>query len=221
MVTTSERLEEKRVFTGIIEEIGTVEEVKSNLSSYRLRIKGEKVLEGTKESDSIAVNGVCLTVIEIGRESFVVQVMPQTLHKSNLKKVRKGKKINLERAASLNKKLGGHIVTGDVDGVGKINRIRREEGQSIWWIHYPSFLTKYIVSRGRITLDGVSLTVAKVKGEEFTVCLTPFTLNDTTFNLKKSGDLLNLEVDILSKYVEKIISPKQGIDLKFLKKAGY
>ena len=209
------------MFTGIIEEIGTVKEVEPNPSSYRLRIKAEKVLEGTKESDSIAVNGVCLTVIKIERGSFVVQIMPQTLYKSNLGKVRREEKVNLERAVSLNKRLGGHIVTGDVDGVGKINYIKKERGQSTWQIHYPFSLTKYVVFRGRITLDGVSLTVAEVEGREFTVCLTPFTLNNTTFSLKKNGDLLNLEVDIFSKYVEKIISPEQGINLKFLKKVGY
>lgn len=209
------------MFTGIIEEIGVVKEVESNPSSYRLRIKAEKVLEGIKESDSIAVNGVCLTVIEIGRESFVVQIMPQTLYKSNLGKVRREEKVNLERAVSLNKRLGGHIVTGDVDGVGRINYIKREEGQSIWEIQFPSSLSKYVVPRGRVALEGVSLTVAEVQGKEFTVYLTRFTLNNTTFSLKKSGGLLNLEVDIFSKYVEKIISPEQGINLKFLEKAGY
>jgi len=209
------------VFTGIIEEIGVVKEVESNPSSYRLRIKAEKVLEGTKESDSIAVNGVCLTAIEIGKESFVVQTMPQTLYKSNLGKVREGGKVNLERAVSLNERLGGHIVTGDIDGVGRISHIKREAGQSIWQIHCPSSLSKYVVPRGRVALEGVSLTVAEVEGREFTVCLTPFTLNNTTFSLKKSGDLLNLEVDIFSKYVEKIISPEQGINLKFLERAGY
>lgn len=209
------------MFTGIIEEMGIVEEVEPNPSSYRLRVKAEKVLEGTKESDSIAVNGVCLTVIKIERKSFVVQIMPHTLYKSNLRKVRREEKVNLERAVSLNKRLGGHIVTGDIDEVGRISYIKREAGQSIWEIQYPSTLSKYIVFRGRITLDGVSLTVAEVEEREFAVCLTPFTLNNTTFSLKKSGDLLNLEVDILSKYVEKIISSEQRMNLKFLKKAGY
>ncbi|MCD6232492.1 riboflavin synthase [Candidatus Aerophobetes bacterium] len=209
------------MFTGIIEEMGVVEKVEIKSSLHRLRIKAEKVLEGTGVSDSLAVNGVCLTVIEVEKRCFTVQIMPHTLNKSNLRGVKEGDKINLERAVSLNERLGGHLVTGDIDGVGIINYIRRERGQNIWGIKFPSLLSKYIVPQGRVTLEGVSLTVAGVEKEGFTICLTPFTLENTTLGLKKRGDLLNLEVDILSKYVEKILSSPEKISIEFLKNAGY
>ena len=209
------------VFTGIIEEMGVVEKVEIKSSLHRLRIKAEKVLEGTGVSDSLAVNGVCLTVIEVEKRCFTVQIMPHTLNKSNLRGVKEGDKINLERAVSLNERLGGHLVTGDIDGVGIINYIRRERGQNIWEIKFPSLLSKYIISQGRVALEGVSLTVAGVEKEGFTICLTPFTLENTTLGLKKRGDLLNLEVDILSKYVEKILSSPEKISIEFLKNAGY
>lgn len=209
------------MFTGIIEEMGVVEKVEIKSSLHRLRIKAEKVLEGTGVSDSLAVNGVCLTVIEVEKRCFTVQIMPHTLNKSNLREVKEGDKINLERAVSLNERLGGHLVTGDIDGVGIINYIRRERGQNIWEIKFPSLLSKYIVPQGRVALEGVSLTVAGVEKEGFTICLTPFTLENTTLGLKKRGDLLNLEVDILSKYVEKILSSPEKISIEFLKNAGY
>ena len=209
------------MFTGIIEEMGVVEKVEIKSSLHRLRIKAEKVLEGTGVSDSLAVNGVCLTVIEVEKRCFTVQIMPHTLNKSNLREVKEGDKINLERAVSLNERLGGHLVTGDIDGVGIINYIRRERGQNIWEIKFPSLLSKYIVPQGRVALEGVSLTVAGVEKEGFIICLTPFTLENTTLGLKKRGDLLNLEVDILSKYVEKILSSPEKISIEFLKNAGY
>ena len=212
------------MFTGIIEEIGIVEKVWMR-SSYGLRIRAKKVLQGTKPSHSIAVNGVCLTATEIETESFSVEIMAQTLNKTNLLRIKERDRVNLERAMSLSSPLGGHIVTGDVDGVGRIWRIDKRVGETVMQIDFSPHLAKYIVNQGRISVDGVSLTVADCRASNFTVHLIPFTLNNTTLGLKKEEDLLNLEVDIISKYIEKMIQNQSGsgsrIDREFLKTMGY
>jgi len=213
------------MFTGIVEEIGLVEEVRVG-PLYQLRIKGEKVLEGTKEADSIAVNGVCLTVIETDARSFTVEVMPQTLNKTNLRGIKRGDRVNLERSLSLSSKLGGHIVLGDIDGVGKISSIIRKSEQVTMKVQPPSRLFKYIASQGRIAVEGVSLTIADLWEESFVVCLTPFTLRNTTLGLRREGDLVNLEVDVISKYMERLlveggVIPGKKVNEEFLKKAGY
>ncbi len=212
------------MFTGIVEERGTVEKLWIG-SSYRLRIRAKKVLPGTKPSHSIAIDGVCLTAIEVDPESFSVEIMAQTLNKTNLSLIKEGDKVNLERATSLSSLLGGHIVTGDVDGVGRISRIDKRVGETVMQIEFLPRLAKYIVNQGRVSLDGVSLTVADCRASNFTVHLIPFTLNNTTLGLKKRGNLLNLEVDIISKYIEKMIHNQSGsgsrIDRGFLKAMGY
>ena len=212
------------MFTGIVEEIGIVEKVWMS-SSYGLRIRAKKVLQGTKPSHSIAVDGVCLTATEVDAESFSVEIMAQTLNKTNLSLIKKGDRVNLERATTLSSRLGGHIVTGDVDGVGRILRIDKRVGETIIKIDFPLHLAKYIINQGRISVDGVSLTLADARASNFTVHLIPFTLNNTTLGLKKEEDLLNLEVDIISKYIEKMIQNQSGsgsrIDREFLKTMGY
>jgi len=212
------------MFTGIVEEIGTVEKLWIG-SSYRLRIRAKKVLQRTKPSHSIAVDGVCLTATEVDPESFSVEIMAQTLNKTNLSLIKEGDKVNLERATSLSSLLGGHIVTGDVDGVGRISRIDKRVGETVMQIEFLPHLARYIVNQGRVSLDGVSLTVADCRASNFTVHLIPFTLNNTTLGQKKGGNLLNLEVDIISKYIEKMIQSQSGsgsrIDRGFLKAMGY
>jgi riboflavin synthase len=212
------------VFTGIIEEMGTVEKLWIG-SSCGLRIRAKKVLPGTKPSHSIAVDGVCLTATEVDPESFSVEIMAQTLNKTNLSLIKEGDRVNLERATSLSSLLGGHIVTGDVDGVGRISRIDKRVGETVMQIEFLPRLAKYIVNQGRVSLDGVSLTVADCRASNFTVHLIPFTLNNTTLGLKKRGNLLNLEVDIISKYIEKVVQSQSGsgsrIDRGFLKAMGY
>ena len=212
------------MFTGIVEEMGTVEKLWIG-SSYRLRIRAKKVLQGTKPSHSIAVDGVCLTATEVDPESFSVEIMAQTLNKTNLSLIKEGDRVNLERATSLSSLLGGHIVTGDVDGVGRISRIDKRVGETVMQIEFLPRLAKYIVNQGRVSLDGVSLTVADCRASNFTVNLIPFTLNNTTLGQKKGGNLLNLEVDIISKYIEKMIQSQSGsgsrIDRGFLKAMGY
>jgi len=215
---------EKVMFTGIVEEMGTVEKLWIG-SSYRLRIRAKKVLQGTKPSHSIAVDGVCLTATEVDPESFSVEIMAQTLNKTNLSLIKEGDRVNLERATSLSSLLGGHIVTGDVDGVGRILRIDKRVGETVMQIEFLPQLAKYIVNQGRVSLDGVSLTVADCRASNFTVHLIPFTLNNTTLGLKKRGNLINLEVDIISKYIEKMVQSQSGsgsrIDRGFLKAMGY
>jgi len=212
------------MFTGIVEEMGTVEKLWIG-SSCGLRIRAKKVLQGTKPSHSIAVDGVCLTATEVDPESFSVEIMAQTLNKTNLSLIKEGDRVNLERATSLSSLLGGHIVTGDVDGVGRISRIDKRVGETVMQIEFLPRLAKYIVNQGRVSLDGVSLTVADCRASNFTVHLIPFTLNNTTLGLKKRGNLLNLEVDIISKYIEKMVQSQSGsgsrIDRGFLKAMGY
>jgi len=212
------------MFTGIVEEMGTVEKLWIG-SSCGLRIRAKKVLQGTKPSHSIVVDGVCLTATEVDPESFSVEIMAQTLNKTNLSLIKEGDRVNLERATSLSSLLGGHIVTGDVDGVGRISRIDKRVGETVMQIEFLPRLAKYIVNQGRVSLDGVSLTVADCRASNFTVHLIPFTLNNTTLGLKKRGNLLNLEVDIISKYIEKMVQSQSGsgsrIDRGFLKAMGY
>jgi riboflavin synthase len=212
------------MFTGIVEEIGIVEKLWRG-SSYGLRIRAKKVLQETKPSHSVAVDGVCLTVTEIDAESFSVEIMAQTLNKTNLSLIKEGDKVNLERAMALSSPLGGHIVTGDIDGVGRISRIDKRVGETVMQIEFLPHLAKYIVNQGRVSLDGVSLTVADCRASNFTVHLIPFTLKNTTLGLKKRGNLLNLEVDIISKYIEKMVQSQNGsgsrIDRGFLKAMGY
>jgi len=213
------------MFTGIVEEVGEVNEFKSSSLFSQLNIRTHKVLEGTKCADSILVNGVCLTVVDMRESNFTVEVISQTLDKTNLSKLRRGSKVNLERALSSFDRLGGHLVTGDIDGVARIKDITKKGKQIMMRLQPPPSLMRYIVNQGRVALEGVSLTVAEVGGEDFSVYLIPFTLTNTNLSLKKEGDLLNLEVDIISKYVEKVLEernfPQQKIDREFLKKSGY
>jgi len=213
------------MFTGIVEEVGSVESVESSSYGYRVGIQARGVLEGTKERDSIAVNGVCLTVVGMQPASFHVEIMPETLKKTNLSGLRKGSEVNLERALTLADRLGGHLVSGDIDGVGRIREVRKGQGQTLMRIQPPSRLMRYIAAQGRIAVEGVSLTIAGVAPTEFRVYLTPFTLENTSLNSKRKEDLLNLEVDLIPKYLERIIQEgkgeERGVDAKFLKKAGY
>ncbi|MFQ6066404.1 MAG: riboflavin synthase [bacterium] len=212
------------MFTGIVEEIGRVEKVWIG-SSHGLRVRAKRILEGTKPSHSIAVNGVCLTATKVDAESFSAQIMAQTLNKTNLSLIKEGDRVNLERAATLSSLLGGHIVTGDVDEVGRISRIDKRVGETVMQIEFTPHLAKYLVNQGRVSVDGVSLTVADCRTSDFVVHLIPFTLNNTTLGLKKEDDLLNLEVDIISKYIEKMMQAqseaRSRIDRQFLKAMGY
>ncbi len=212
------------MFTGLVEEIGRVSRCDS-VSPLRLLIQADRVIEGTKIRDSILVNGVCLTVVGRKGSSFTVEVISQTISKTNLRDLRVGDRVNLERSLSLASRLGGHLVTGDIDGLGRIEQIRQEPDEWRVWIRPPLHLMKYIVSQGRVTLEGVSLTVAEQREDIFAVCLIPFTLNNTTIKEKREGGLLNLEIDLIARYVEGLLTGENissgKINEQFLRKAGF
>lgn len=195
------------MFTGIVEEIGTVEQVQRGRHSAVLTIRAAKVLEGTAIGDSIAVNGICLTVTGLEDGRFTADVMHETLNRSSLAKLKNGVRVNLERAMPADGRFGGHIVAGHVDGVGKILNIRRDD-TAVWYTiaAEPSVL-RYIVEKGSVTIDGISLTVAEVSADRFAVSVIPHTQEQTILKERMKGDLVNLETDIIGKYVEKLMRP--------------
>ena len=198
------------MFTGIVEEIGRIKNVQRGAKSITFCIEASKVLADTKIGDSICTNGVCLTVTDIspaaeGKGWFKADVMPETIRKTSMAKLQVGSKVNLERALTLNTRLGGHIVSGHVDGVGHIVR-KEQDDIAIWlWIECDANLMRYIIPKGSVTLQGVSLTVAKVEATRFAVSLIPHTQEKTTLHASVVGDVVNIETDIIAKYVEKLM----------------
>jgi riboflavin synthase len=195
------------VFTGIVEELGRVVGVTDLSDAARLAVAGPLVTSDAKHGDSIAVNGVCLTVVDVADGVFTADVMRETLVRSSLAKVAEGDRVNLERAAAVGQRLGGHIVQGHVDGTGTVLSRERAQHWEVVQVALPPALARYVVEKGSITVDGVSLTVVTVGPDEFTVSLIPTTLDLTTLGLRKPGDLVNLEVDVLAKYVERLATP--------------
>ncbi len=193
------------MFTGIVEEVGRVKEIRRGSRSAVLMISARKVLEDTRIGDSIAVNGICLTVVELGDAWFAADVMPESLGRSALSGLQKGSAVNLERAMSANGRFGGHMVTGHVDGVGTILRIRKDDNAVLYRIQCKPALLHFMVEKGSVTVDGVSLTITEVAGEHFSVSLIPHTVAQTCFRERKEGDPVNLETDILGKYVERLL----------------
>lgn len=194
------------MFTGIVEEMGTVDSVVDLGDSLRLRIIAPVVTSDAIHGASISVNGTCLTVVDHGDDWFDADVMKETLDRTSLKSLARGARANLERAARLDGRLGGHIVQGHVDGIGRIARIEPSEHWTVVHVAIARELSRYLVEKGSVTVDGVSLTVVSVGDEEFSVSLIPTTLADTTLGLARVGDIVNIEVDILAKYVEKLVS---------------
>jgi riboflavin synthase len=194
------------MFTGIIEELGVVSGIEPLHEAVRLSVQGPEVGIGTKAGDSIAVNGVCLTVVTNKRGVFTADVMLQTLANTALGALKVGTRVNLERAVTPATRLGGHIVQGHVDGSGEILSRTPSEHWELVRISLPFELNRYLVDKGSITVDGISLTVAEVDAESFTVSLIPETLARTTLGFKQPGDPVNLEVDVIAKYVEKMVS---------------
>ncbi len=216
------------MFTGIVEEIGTVRTVQKGSDFSFIRIRCRQILADMHIGDSIAVNGVCLTVTEFDRESFQADVMNETLKRSSLGSLKNGGKVNLERAMAANGRFGGHIVSGHIDGTGIIANIQND-GIAVWYtIKADSGILKYIVEKGSIAIDGISLTVAKVGSGHFSVSIIPHTADRTILADKKIGDTVNLENDIIGKYVEKLLKPSAeeptqggGISLEFLRQNGF
>lgn len=195
------------MFTGIVEELGEVTGVTELADAARITVSGPLVTSDAKHGDSIAVNGVCLTVVEAAGGRFTADVMLETLRRSSLAGVRPGQRVNLERAAALGARLGGHLVQGHVDGTGRLLGRERAEHWELVRISLPPQLARYVVAKGSITVDGVSLTVVEVTGSDFTVSLIPTTLQLTTLGLRAVGDPVNLEVDVVAKYVERLAAP--------------
>lgn len=193
------------MFTGIIEETGMIEGIKHGAKSSALTISANKILEGTRLGDSICTNGVCLTVTKLGRNTFQADVMAESLRRTNLGDLKAGDRVNLERALRLSDRLGGHIVSGHVDGTGRIQSFIREDN-AVWvTIETKPEILKYIIEKGSITIDGISLTVAAVDDKVFKVSIIPHTGEETTLLKKKAGDRVNLENDLIGKYVEKLL----------------
>ncbi|KJY21013.1 MULTISPECIES: riboflavin synthase [Streptomyces] len=198
------------MFTGIVEELGEVTAVEPLQEASRFRLRGPLVTEDAKHGDSIAVNGVCLTVVETADGEFTADVMQETLNRSSLGALTKGSRVNLERPMALGGRLGGHLVQGHVDGTGEILSRTPSEHWEIVKVALPQNLSRYVVEKGSITVDGVSLTVVEAAADWFTISLIPTTLALTTLGIKQPGDPVNLEVDVLAKYVERLLAA--GVD---------
>lgn len=212
------------MFTGIVEEVGRIKAIRRGNGGAVLEIEAVKVLEGTHVGDSIATNGVCLTVTGMGAGSFDADVMPETLRRSNLGDLRPGDRVNLERALRLDSRLGGHLVAGHVDGTGVVSD-RRQEDNAVWFtVAATPEILRYVIEKGSIAVDGVSLTVAYVDEAVFKVSVIPHTQEETTLLGKRVGAVVNLENDLIAKYVEKFTGGgerKQGLSLEFLQANGF
>ena len=191
------------MFSGIIEVVGNVQSIQSGADGARLSIAAGSLLDGVRLGDSIAVNGACLTVVTFSGSTFDADVSPETLRRTNLGSLQSGDFVNLERALALGDRLGGHLVTGHIDGLGRI-RSRRSDGDSIWLtVEGPPEVMRYIVQKGSVAVDGISLTVVDADEDSFTVALIPHTLEITTLGVRQVGDEINLETDVLAKYVQR------------------
>ena len=209
------------MFTGIIEEIGTVVNIERGVKSSRITIQGKKIFDDLKTGDSVSVNGMCSTAVNITKNTFTADIMAESMRRTSLGDLKKGSRVNLERAMQLNGRFGGHIVSGHVDGTGIILSMVKED-TAVWvTVSAPYNVMRYIIEKGSITIDGISLTVAKVYADAFAVSIIPHTAGETTLLTKRSGERVNLECDIVGKYIEKFTEKKSGITLEFLKENNF
>ncbi|MDD2217700.1 MAG: riboflavin synthase [Eubacteriales bacterium] len=212
------------MFTGIIEEIGKVQGIQKGAYSAILKIQATDIIQDTHLGDSIAVNGVCLTVTSVSSGGFTADVMHETLNRSSLGSLRIGSSVNLERAMLANGRFGGHIVSGHIDGTGTILDIRRDDNAVWYTIKSPIAILRYVIEKGSIAIDGISLTVARVYNDSFSVSVIPHTASLTTLSQRRVGDSVNLENDCISKYVERLIGKEtqnSNITSEFLTKHGF
>ncbi|MEI0701057.1 riboflavin synthase [Brachyspira intermedia] len=213
------------MFTGIVEEIGTVKSVQSKV----ITIEASKIFDDLHLGDSVAVNGTCLTVSSFDNKIFNADVTQETLNRTNLGSLKNGSKVNLERAMTLSGRFGGHIVSGHIDGVGSIKSMEKDDNAIILTIEVPKHLMKYIVEKGSVAVDGISLTVASLTDNTFSIAVIPHTLKETVLYYKKEGDKVNIENDVIGKYVERLLtfkednddSKKSNITMEFLLKNGF
>lgn len=220
------------MFTGLVEEVGVLEAITGNEQASRLVIRAGRVLEGVQLGDSISVNGICLTVTSFTSRHFSVDVMPETLNKTNLRQLRQGQRVNLERAMRLGDRFGGHIVSGHVDGTGKILSRQPHANAVLFRIEAKPELLKYVIPQGSICIDGISLTVVNVEETGFSVSIIPHTLAETSLQDRHPGDRVNLEADVIGKYVERLLgyrsvaadehtNKRAGLSLAFLQENGF
>jgi riboflavin synthase len=214
------------MFTGIVEEIGTLSRIERGSSFCRLTIRASGVLDDCKPGDSIAVNGTCLTVTHQHPDGFTADVMAETMRRTNLEDLKVGDGLNLERSLRLNDRLGGHIVAGHVDEVGTITELKQEDIATLMTVGISPALMKYIAVKGSVCVEGVSLTVTDVSNSSFQVSLIPFTKESTTLGVKRVGDTVNIEADMLARYVERLIeyneqNPERHVDQNFLRTHGF
>lgn len=194
------------MFTGIIEEIGSIKNIAQHGPGKTFEIKAHKIVEDLKIDQSVAVNGVCLTVVEVGKDSFFADAVAETLTKSTLVQLKKDEPVNLERALRLQDRLGGHLVQGHVDDIAIINSLKNETGRSTLVIKIPFELQQYSIAKGSIAIDGVSLTIAEKRKNLITIAVIPHTMSHTIFQFRKTGDNVNIEVDFFAKYIEQFMS---------------
>lgn len=209
------------MFTGIIEELGVIKSIRKMNRSIKLIISCSLALESTRIGDSISTDGVCLTVTGLGTDYFEADLMPETVKMSGFSKKTVGSKVNLERAMKLGDRLGGHMVSGHIDGTGRISRITKDEIAYRIYITCEKNLLKYMIKKGSITIDGISLTIVKVDKAGFEVSIIPQTQDDTTLLSKRAGDMVNLENDLVAKYIERFTTFDKGIDTNFLAEHGF
>lgn len=216
------------MFTGIVEETGTVLSISRGASEAKISVKAAKVMEGLSIGDSIAVNGVCLTAADIKGNSFTADVMNETFLRSSLAELKSGSHVNLERAMAANGRFGGHIVAGHVDGTGRITEVRKDGNAVRYKISAPPEIIKYIIEKGSVAVDGISLTVTDVSDRSFGISVIPHTVKETVLSEKQAGSVVNLENDIIGKYVERFVSAytpentKNGtLTMESLLKAGF
>ncbi len=205
------------MFTGIVEEVGKVK----SAGSGRLAVTARTVLGDAKQGDSVAVNGVCLTIVELASDSFSVDVMPETLRRTNLGSLRVGDRVNLERPLAVGGRFGGHFVQGHVDGTGRVISVTPERDAILLRFEAPTEIMRYVVEKGFIAVDGVSLTVVECSSTSFGVSLVDYTRRNSTLGGKRSGDMVNLEVDIIAKYVERLRGGGSAISREFLAEHGF
>ena len=206
------------MFTGIVEEIGKISLIQPN----RLTVKAAKVLEGTELGSSIAVNGICLTVTDFNASSFSIGIQPETLRRTSIGQLKAGDEVNLERAVALGGRMGGHLVQGHIDDTGKVASVKQDKESILMTVTVPHPLMRYMAVKGFIAVDGLSLTIVSLGADSFTVSLVEFTQHKTTIDNKKTGDIVNLEVDIIAKYVESLSKPAgNGVTFDFLQEHGF
>ena len=212
------------MFTGIIEERGILQEIQRSVNCAKITIQAKKVLEEIQLGDSIAVNGICLTVTSFTKDIFTADVMPETWRRCSISQLSKGQLVNLERAMPMNGRFGGHIVSGHIDGIGKIQGMKREENAVLYEILAEEKILRYVIEKGSIAIDGISLTVTNVTDKSFSVSVIPNTVQNKNLKERKKGEFVNLEADCIGKYVSKFLDvtkKEETITENFLMEHGF